>query len=68
MNDQVVTTGALAKELGVSTAAIHKWALAEWITPEFTTPGGHYRWNAENVREQLRRRRRRDDDQIQEPG
>jgi len=31
------------------------------ITPEFTTPGGHHRWDADKVREQLRALRQQDE-------
>jgi excisionase family DNA binding protein len=52
---RTLTTGELAKELGVSRGAILKWQKAGWITPEFVTPGKHARWNVENVREQLQK-------------
>lgn len=54
---RLLTTGELARELGVSRSAVLKWANANppLITPEFTTPGNHHRWNLEAVREQLRR-------------
>ncbi|MFC4945811.1 MerR family DNA-binding transcriptional regulator [Pseudonocardia sp. GCM10023141] len=50
----LLTTGELAKELGVSRGAVVKWTNAGMIKPEVTTPGGHHRWDAERVREQLR--------------
>jgi hypothetical protein len=58
---RLLTTGELARELGVSRGAVLKWATADppLITPEFTTPGGHHRWNLERVRAQLREQRRR---------
>jgi hypothetical protein len=58
---QWLTTGELARELGVSRGAVLKWATADppLITPEFTTPGGHHRWDLETVRAQLRAQRRR---------
>jgi excisionase family DNA binding protein len=56
-----LTSGELAKELGVSHSAVLKWAKDGLITPEFTTPGGHHRWDAEAVRQQLRAQRKRDE-------
>jgi excisionase family DNA binding protein len=52
-----LTTGELARELGVSRGAVLKWVRAGLITPEFTTPGGHHRWDVDKVREQLRKLR-----------
>ncbi|MFD1533757.1 MerR family transcriptional regulator [Pseudonocardia aurantiaca] len=57
----LLTTGQLAKELGVSRGAILTWTNDGLITPEFTTPGGHHRWDAEKVRQQLRAQRQRDE-------
>ncbi len=56
-----MTTGELARELGVSHSAILKWTREGLITPELTTPGGHHRWDAEKVRQQLRDARERDE-------
>ena len=56
-----LTTGALAKELGVSAGAILKWTRDGLITPAFTTPGGHHRWLLDDVRRELRERRQRDE-------
>jgi DNA-binding transcriptional MerR regulator len=57
----LLTTGQLAAELGVSRSAILKWHRAGQIIPELVTPGGHSRWDADRVREQLRAQRRRDE-------
>ena len=51
---RTMTTGELAKELHVSRGAIIKWQRAGLIHPEFTTPGGHHRWDPDKVREELR--------------
>jgi hypothetical protein len=40
---------------------VRKWALQGLITPEFTTPGGHHRWDADRVRAELAARRERDE-------
>lgn len=51
---RTMTTGELAKELHVSRGAIIKWQRAGLIHPEFTTPGGHHRWDPAKVRDELR--------------
>lgn len=56
-----LTSGQLARELGVSHRAVLKWAEQGVITPEWTTPGGHHRWDLDKVRKELRQQRRRDD-------
>lgn len=53
MREPLLTTGELAKALGVSAGAVRNWTNAGIITPELTTPGGHHRWNEEKVRAQL---------------
>ena len=63
--DQVadlLTTSELAKALGLSLRSVQRYVAAGQITPELTTPGGHHRWDAEKVREQLREHRRRTED------
>jgi excisionase family DNA binding protein len=56
----LLTTGELARELGVSRSAILKWTRAGLITPGWTSPGGHHRWEVEKVRAELGQQRRRD--------
>ncbi|GAA1276592.1 hypothetical protein GCM10009609_44480 [Pseudonocardia aurantiaca] len=55
----LLTSGQLAKELGVTRAAVNKWAQEGKITPEVTTPGGHHRWVLDDVKRQLREMQRR---------
>ncbi len=59
--EDLVTTGDLAKALGVSRGAVIRWVNDELITPDVTTPGGHHRWSVERVREQLKGQRKRDE-------
>jgi DNA-binding transcriptional MerR regulator len=56
---RVVSTTALARALGLSPRSIQRYVTAGLITPEFVTPGGHYRWDVDNVRQQLRELRAR---------
>jgi excisionase family DNA binding protein len=56
---RLLTTGELARELGVSRGAVLKWATDGLITPAFTTPGGHLRWDLDDVLRQVRELRER---------
>lgn len=58
---RLLTSGELARELGVSRSAVLKWTRAGLVTPEVTTPGGHHRYDVERVRAELRQQRQRDD-------
>jgi DNA-binding transcriptional MerR regulator len=56
---RLLSTGELARELGVSRASVLKWANDGLIIPAFTTPGGHLRWDLDDVRRQVRELRER---------
>ncbi len=63
---KTLTTGELAKELGVSRGAVLRWATEKIITPRFITAGGHYRWDVDDVHAELRtwrEQRQREQDQ-----
>ena len=59
--DRLLTTGELARELGLSARSLARWAQEGQLTPTLVTPGGQYRWELEDVREQLRQLRKRPD-------
>jgi excisionase family DNA binding protein len=59
--DRLLTTGELARELGLSARSIARWAQEGKLQPTLVTPGGQYRWQTEDVREQLRQLRTRRD-------
>jgi DNA-binding transcriptional MerR regulator len=59
---KLLTTGELAKALGVSGGAILVWEGQGLIRPFFKTPGGHRRWILEDVRRQLNQPLPEDDD------
>lgn len=61
MPDRLLTTPELARELGLSTRSIRRYLHDGKISPEITSPGGHHRWDADNVRAQLRALRNRDE-------
>ncbi|WP_433508437.1 MerR family DNA-binding transcriptional regulator [Pseudonocardia halophobica] len=48
-----MTSGQLAKELGLSLRTIQRYIASGAITPELRTPGGHTRWDPDAVRREL---------------
>ncbi|MBA8824581.1 DNA-binding transcriptional MerR regulator [Saccharopolyspora lacisalsi] len=62
--DRLLTSGQLARELGISHQSITNYARNGQLEPTLVTPGGHYRWDLEDVKQQLRtkdqQRRERD--------
>jgi DNA-binding transcriptional MerR regulator len=59
---RLVTTGDLARALGLHVRTIQRYRADGVITPEFETRGGHGRWDVEKVKQQLRELRHRGDD------
>lgn len=57
--DELITTAELAKALRVSQRTLARWAKDGTLTPAFTLPNGHHRWNLADVQRQLRERRDR---------
>src|SRR5215212_5052449 len=55
MTDQSrpVTTTVAARALGVDPATLWRWAQQGQVTPLLRTPGGHLRWDIEQLRRQL---------------
>ncbi|NHD17890.1 MULTISPECIES: helix-turn-helix domain-containing protein [Actinopolyspora] len=63
MSDRLLTSGELARALGISHRSITHYAKTGQLDPALTTPGGQYRWELDDVKRQLRElneRRRRD--------
>jgi DNA-binding transcriptional MerR regulator len=56
---RLITSGELAKELGISSRTVARYAREGWITPAETTIGGHYRWVLEDVRAEIKKLRER---------
>lgn len=46
----------------MSRESLSRWARDGAVTPDVISPGGHYRWDLEKLRQQLQRRRTADDD------
>jgi hypothetical protein len=51
---ELLTTPQLAAALGLHLRSVQRYRAKGQITPELTTPGGHHRWDVDNVRRQLR--------------
>lgn len=49
------STGETARELNVSRRTLQRWLEAGIVEPSEQTAGGHYRWDVDKVREQVRR-------------
>ncbi len=49
----LMTTGAAARELGISAATLTRWAASGKVTPAETTAGGHFRWHMASLRRQV---------------
>ena len=54
----LVATGAAAKAIGVAHSTLARWWMEGAVTPALVTPGGHARWDLDDLREQLRAMRR----------
>jgi DNA-binding transcriptional MerR regulator len=54
-DSQLLTTGGAAKALGVARSTLARWWDQGIVTPSLVTPGGHARWDVDELREQLRR-------------
>lgn len=54
---RLLTSGELAKELGVSLRTVQRWVADGAIKPEFRTAGGHGRYDIDAVRDQLEARK-----------
>lgn len=53
MADKFASTGEAARAVGVSTRSLARWAQDGTVTPAVRTPGGHLRWDIEQLRRQL---------------
>lgn len=57
--DPLLTTGETARRLGLSRSTLQRYVKAGLIVPDLVSAGGHYRFDPEHVREQLRALRER---------
>src|SRR5215468_4126767 len=49
----LLTTRRAADAIGVGVSTLQAWAVAGTVTPAWRTPGGHARWDLEDLRRQL---------------
>jgi len=56
------TTAQVAKQLGISSRTLERYAERGWVTPARVLPSGHRRWSLEDVRCQLDALRDQDTD------
>lgn len=52
-----VTTAQAAKAIGVDRRTLQRWAAEGQVKPALVTPGGHHRWDVEELKDQLRQSR-----------
>lgn len=55
----LLTTAQAAQALGVSRRTLARYAERGQLTPTLTLPSGHYRWDLDDIRQQLRALRER---------
>lgn len=60
MTGPLVPTGDAAKALRVGHSTLARWWKEGTVTATLVTPGGHARWDVDDLREQLRALRRGD--------
>jgi predicted site-specific integrase-resolvase len=53
-SDNLVPTDTAAKAIGVSRRSLVRWWKDGAVTPALVTPGGHARWDVEDLKRQLR--------------
>ncbi|MGH8966523.1 MAG: MerR family transcriptional regulator [Actinomycetes bacterium] len=53
-SSRLVSTGDLARALGLSVRTIQRYRNERLITPEVVTKGKHARWDVERVKAELR--------------
>jgi DNA-binding transcriptional MerR regulator len=61
MPAKLVPTADAAKAVGVDRRTLQRWAKEGLVTPALTTPGGHARWDVDDLIRQLRERPPADD-------
>ena len=59
--EELLTTGETAKRLGLSRSTLWRYVKAGLIEPDLITAGGHFRFDPEHVRRQLRALQQRGD-------
>lgn len=52
--ERLLSTGEVARALGLNTRSVARWARNGLITPTMVSPGGRYLWDLEDLKSQLR--------------
>jgi hypothetical protein len=52
--DELLTSGQVAKRLGINPSTLARYVREGKLKPAVTLPSGHHRWTWEDVLEQLR--------------
>jgi excisionase family DNA binding protein len=58
--EKLLSSGEIAKRLGVAPATISAWVRQGRLVPTVTTMGGRYRWAWSDVQRQMREQRESD--------
>ncbi|WP_410669128.1 MerR family transcriptional regulator [Amycolatopsis sp. cmx-4-68] len=53
MSERLVPTGDAAKAIGVGRSTLARWVSEGLVKPTLVTPGGHARWDLDDLRRQL---------------
>ncbi|HVW44813.1 MAG TPA: MerR family transcriptional regulator [Amycolatopsis sp.] len=53
-DEELVSTGTAAKQLGVHRGTLVRWWQRGLVTPELITPGGQARWDVASLKRRLR--------------
>jgi predicted site-specific integrase-resolvase len=53
MSERLVPTGDAAKAIGVGRSTLARWMADGVVKPALVTPGGHARWDIDDLKRQL---------------
>ncbi|HVV73305.1 MAG TPA: helix-turn-helix domain-containing protein [Verrucomicrobiae bacterium] len=56
----LVPTADAARAIGVDRRTLQRWVSEGKVKPTLTTPGGHHRWDIDDLKDQLRKMNRRE--------
>lgn len=56
---KLATTEEAARAVNVTTRTLHRWINAGTVKPTDRTVGGHYRWDIDDLRRQVREHQQR---------
>jgi len=61
MSERLVPTGDAARAIGVGRSTLARWMAEGLVKPALVTPGGHARWDVDDLRRQLAELQERDE-------